>query len=269
MDFFDILEYVMVPNRDDGSRFTQTDRIERIHELLWNSRYRRVNPDGLYLLYALKPLKQIERPVVLSTHIDCVPAMTRLFTEDRGDGFIRGTYDNAITNAAVLWLMLENRLPDNVLVAFTGDEEEDSRGAVQLVRDLSRVGKKPAVVAVLDVTDMGWEEAADFTIENNFWTADQGRHVIAAAMGSRGSWRFVPEDEDEIPAYVPREFVIPEEAEPDESWEYDEQDQPCFSLCLPVCGPMHSSQGVLARKNSCLRYLEALEQIARAMAEMI
>lgn len=268
MDFFEILEAVMVPNRDDGRRFTCTERIERIDGLLWNSKYRRVDPDGLYLLYAAKPLEQIERPVVLSSHIDCVPAMTRLFSEEAGEGLIRGTYDNGITNAAVLALMLDGRLPDNVLVAFTGDEERDSNGAVQLMRRLTERGKRPSMVAVLDVTDMGWTEGADFTVENNFWTDDQGRTVIAAAMQTAGSWRFVPEDEDEIPDYVPRELVIRQEAEPDESWDYDEQGQVCFSLCLPVWGPMHSSRGVLARKSGCLAYLEALERIAGALAGM-
>lgn len=265
MNFFEILETMMVPNRDNGNRFTDARRIERIDSLLWNSRYRRVNPDGLYVLYAVKPLAQIERPVLISSHVDCVPAMTRLFTGDCGADQIRGTYDNAITNAAVLWLMLENKLPDNVLVAFTGDEEEDSRGAVQLCRYLSQIGKRPALAAVLDVTDMGWAEGADFTLENNFWTDAQGRMVVAAALAA-GNWRFVPEDVDEIPAYVPWDLVIPEEAEADESWEYDEADQPCFSLCLPVCGPMHSNSGVLARKSGCLAYLDALERIAGAMS---
>ena len=266
MNFFEILNTVMVPNRDDGKKFTDSWRIERIDGLLWNSRYRRLNPDGLYVLYGVKPLAQIERPVVISTHVDCVPAMTRLFTEECGTDQIRGTYDNAITNAAALWLMLENRLPDNVLVAFTGDEERDSKGAVQLTRYLSRIGKRPDLVTVLDVTDMGWAEGADFTVENNFWTDALGRIVIAVAMEASGNWRFVPEDVDEVPGYVPRALVIPEEAEADESWEYDEEDQACFSLCLPVCGPMHSNQGVLARKSGCQAYLDALERIIRALA---
>lgn len=265
MNFFEILETLMVPNRDNGKCFTDPRRIERIDGLLWNSRYRRVNPDGLFVLYAAKPLAQIARPVVISTHVDCVPEMTRLFTRECGSDQIRGTYDNAITNAAALWLMLQNKLPDNVLVAFTGDEEEDSKGALQLTRYLSRVGKSPSVVAVLDVTDMGWAEGADFTVENNFWTDDQGCTVIAAAAEASENWRFVPEDLDEIPGYVPRALVIHEEAEPDESWDYDEQDQSCFSLCLPVYGPMHSNQGVLARKSSCQAYLDALERIMRAL----
>ena len=58
-------------------------------------------------------------------------------------------------------------------------------------------------------------------------------------------------------------------AMPDETWEYDEMGVPCFSLCVPVKGDMHSGEGVLMRKESFGRYVEALwlaaSHLARAM----
>lgn len=265
MDFFQILEHICVPNRDNGQRFTDTERFHKINSLLWNSKYRRINPDGLFFLYAAKPLQEISDPIVISSHIDCVDNMTHLFSREQGAELMLGTYDNSITNAAILTLMLEEALPDNVIVAFTGDEECASRGAAHLTEYLTRNEKVPAMVVVLDVTDMGWEEKADFTVENNFWPNRLGIQIIHAAEATGACWRFVPSDPEDIPDYVDAAYVIPEEAEEDESWEYDEHSWNCFSLCLPVDGPMHSNAGVLVRRAGALSYIDALKRIAAAL----
>lgn len=266
MEFFELLEAISLPNRDNGTKFTNTQRIEMIDALLWNSQYRRINPQGLFFLYAAKPLQEITNPVLISSHIDCIDHMTTLFSRDQGNGMILGTYDNCITNAAVLQLMLEGRLPDNVLIAFTGDEERNSNGAGQLTEFLSRKKKIPVATIVLDVTDMGWNEMAAFTVENNFWSESLGHQVVLCAAETGATWRFVPSDEDDIPRYIASGCIIPEEAECDESWEYDEHNWPCFSLCIPIRGPMHSSVGVLARKDSCHIYMDVLARIAACLA---
>ena len=261
-DIFTILDQIMRLNRDDGQRFTKTDRLDEIQRLLWDSRYRRVNPQGLFHLYAKRPLDRLEEPIVLvSSHADCEAGITRCFCEDAGDGLLRGTFDNAATNAAALSLMLEDTLPDTVLVAFTGDEEEDSHGVIQTVRFLRSQRVKINMAVVLDVTDMGWREHAGFTVENNFWDDARGRRVIERVAHVPAEWRFVPEDPDDVPSYVPPERVIPVEAEADESWDLDELDVPCFSLCLPVEGDMHSDRGVLARRASFYAYRSALASI--------
>ena len=261
-DVFDILGRIMRLNRDNGERFTRTDRLDEIQRLLWDSRYRRVNPQGLFHLYAKRPLDRIEGPVVLvSSHVDCEEGIHRCFCEDAGDGLLRGTFDNAATNAAVLSLMLEDALPDTVLVAFTGDEEDESNGIRQTVRFLRSKQVGIPLAVVLDVTDMGWNEGAGFTVENNFWEDAIGTRVIERAGRVPAEWRFVPEDPDDVPGYVPPERVIDQEADEDESWELDEQDVPCFSLCLPVEGDMHCDAGVLARRSSFGAYRSALAAV--------
>ena len=150
---------------------------------------------------------------------------------------------------------------ENVLVAFTGDEEEDSYGVIDAVRFLRMKHVDIELAVVLDVTDMGWDEYASFTIENNFWKDAQGRRVIERCRRLPSEWRFVPEDPDDVPAYIPSERVIPVEADEDESWELDELDVHCFSLCLPVNGDMHSDAGVLARRTSFPNYCDALEAV--------
>ena len=261
-DLFAILDRVMRLCRDDGRKFTVTDRLDEIRQLLRNSRYQLVDHRGLFRLYAARPLDRVAGPVVLVTsHADCAAGISRCFCEDAGEGMLRGTFDNAATNAAILSLMLEGSLPDSVLVAFTGDEEAASRGIAETVRFLRSERLDIGYAVVLDVTDMGWIEHAGFTVENNFWNDSLGAEVIERIGRLNAEWRFVPENPEDIPSYVPRERVIPEEAEPDESWELDELDVPCFSLCLPVFGPMHSDRGVLAARTSFAAYCRALESV--------
>jgi hypothetical protein len=259
MMFFSILDRVMRLNRDNGRLFTRTDRLDEIQRILWDSQYRRVNPQGLFHLYAKNPLEQIAGPIVLVTsHVDCETGISRCFCKDAGDGTLCGTFDNAATNAAVLSLMLADKLSDNVLVAFTGDEEEDSHGVSETVHFLRAKHMDIELAVVLDVTDMGWKERASFTIENNFWDDSQGSRVIERIRRLPAEWCFVPEDPDDVPTYVPSARVIPVEAEADETWDLDELDVHCFSLCLPVCGDMHSDSGVLARRAPFPVYCDAL-----------
>lgn len=264
MEFLEILRQIMLPNKDNGIFFTNTQRLEKINDLLWYSKYKRVNTDGLFVLYSAKPISEIRSPILISSHIDCV--MNCFFTEEHDENTIIGTYDNCITNAAVLTLMLNGSLRDDVIVAFTGDEECNSRGATQLCDYLCKNKIKPLATIVLDVTDMGWNEA-DFTVENNFWPDSLGCKVINAVSDLDAVWNFVPSDVDSIPGYVPSHNVIFEEAEPDESWDYDEKAFECFSLCIPVKGDMHSNNGVLARKSSCFKYISALNAIANGLSE--
>ena len=145
--------------------------------------------------------------------------------------------------------------------SFTGDEERRSAGAQQVFRFLEKNAVRIRHLFVLDVTDMGWDEGADFTIENNFWHDNSGRRIIELAEQMPYPWRFVPSDCDDVPYYVPRVSVINEEAEEDESWLYDELNVNCCSFCLPVKGEMHSDRGVLVRETAFQNYTSALREI--------
>lgn len=266
MDLFNILSRLSVINRDNGKRFTITERLDAITSLLWESKYRRINSDGLFNLYAAAPLKEnAENVIIVSSHVDCERNITKCFSQTENNGTLRGTYDNSITNAAVLYAMLSGRLPENVYVCFTGDEEYNSSGASDLSDFLAQHKIKPKAVVVLDVTDAGWEEEADFTVENNFWGEELGAAVISFAEKTESKWKFVPEDLEDIPEYVERSRVVLQEAEADETWEYDERDMPCFSLCLPVYGEMHSNEGVLVRQSSFIRYAGVLVDLLNSI----
>ena len=254
-----VLERLSVLNRDNGFNFTNTDRLDAIASLLRHSAYKKVEADGLFHLYSKKPIADISGPVIIvSSHVDCERNITKCFWSREDEYTLLGTFDNAITNASITYNMLSGSLPETVLVAFTGDEEEGGRGSRDLVRFINENHLEVLNVFVLDVTAEGWQTGADFTIENDFWDEEVGAVIVDLARKSQYKWNFVPGEPDDIPEYVPKEVIIPVEAYEDESWEYDEGDIPCFSFCLPTEGEMHADEGIYARIHSFERYTAVL-----------
>ena len=261
-DLMFVLEKVTVLNRDNSYIFTNTERLDAIASLLCGSAYKRIETDGLFHLYSRKPVSEIDEPVVIvSSHVDCERHITKCFAAKKEDNILLGTFDNAITNAAIVYLMLLGSLPENVLVAFTGDEEENSRGAKDICRFIQKNDLDILNIFVLDVTEEGWKTEADFTVENDFWDEEFGEKVIELANQTGYPWNYVPGEPDDIPEYIPKERIIHVEAYEDESWEYDEADISCFSFCLPSKGNMHSDTGIFIRESSFRRYTEVLGKI--------
>ena len=264
-----LLTKINVLNYDNGKKFTRTDRLDAICELLWSSSYRRINANGLFHLYSKVPLSEFpDELIVISSHVDCQRQITKCFSKDYDDDLMQGTFDNSLTNAMTVSLMFEDALAMNVVVAFTGDEEEDSTGAADVAAFFRKLHKTIKVI-VLDVTDMGWREGCAFTVENNFWTDTTGKVVSRLSAETGYPWRFVPSDPYEIPAYISDRYVIRQEAEPDESWEYDEHEVECFSLCIPTKGDMHSDDGVLVRKDSLAPYMKILSLLCSEVQRII
>ena len=211
------------------------------------------HPEGMELahriealfMYAKRELCEGDRVLLISSHIDCL--YRACFCNDEGD-CLRGTFDNSFSNAALLWNMLNDRLPDNVVVAFTGNEESDSQGAVQAVVALGRMGCEVPAALVLDVTNEGWESGALFTLENDLGIDMLTAYNIISSLECYGG-----------------RFAFKHNAEPDESWDYAEYGIPSLTLCVPVCGELHGDEGVLLRKESAMEYCNVLALLARVL----
>lgn len=241
-DFFDILQAVTVDCKDNGEYFTVADRVAVIEQILEKSDYKLIAREPLALLYAKHPLHEGDRVLLISSHIDCV--YSRCFCADEGS-CLRGTFDNSFTNAALLWDMVHDCLPDNVVVAFTGNEESDSQGAVQTVVALGQMGCEVAAALVLDVTNEGWESGALFTLENDLGIDIlTGYNIISSLEKYDGR------------------FAFKHNALPDESWDYAGYGNPSLTLCVPVGGELHGDAGVLLRKESALEYCNVLPLLA-------
>lgn len=245
-NFAELLEMVTVDSKDNGLEFTVTDRVAVIEHLLSDSCYRLVAREPLALIYAKRELVEDDNIVLVSSHVDCL--YNRCFFCDEGELF-RGTFDNSFGNAALLWCMLNGTLPDNAVVAFTGDEERDSKGAMQALLALGRIGCCISSVIVQDVTNVGWDSGALFTIEN-----DSGFDLLH-------SYNII----SSIEQYSGK-FAFKHDAEPDESWGYAEYGIPCFTLCAPVSGELHSDEGVLLRKESATEYCKVLSLLTNTLS---
>ena len=199
----------------------------------------------LFLLYGKQPVAG-QDIVLISSHIDCV--YSRCFCEEIDECY-KGTFDNSLTNAAVIFNMLNGLFADNVVVAFTGDEEKNSAGCHELIEYLfNQPGTEVRFALVTDVSNEGWEENVPFTVEN-----DQGIDLFMA--------------HDLVEWLDPYLYKFVHYAEPDESWDYNCVHIPTMTLCIPVLGNMHHDDGVLARKSSVPVYCQVLAEVANRLAE--
>ncbi len=256
-----ILNRVNVISIDDGRRFTDTTRLDAIEQILCeaNSPWAVDASGPLFRLYSRSGSPLVDRPVVISSHV--TSSYVKYFHRPLENSVeLIGTFDNSITNATVLELMLSDRLPKDALVAFTGDGEESSQGALDLIAFLRNGGRLPKAVLVLDITDDS-SYGSPCTLENYF------------ANGSQG----LPSDEQEFHNFLQQAFkrgvpsVHHDTASPDESWQYDEEGVHVVSLCIPSAPAdinnifdnwIHSANGVCIRADLLPAFGESLVRLA-------
>ena len=260
-----ILDRVNVASRDDGRRFLDTTRLDGIECVLREaeSRWTLTASGPLFRLYARAGSPPADHPVLVSSHADS--AYTDHFHEPLEDSVeLLGTFDNSITNAVVLDLMLADRLPEDALVAFTGDEENESRGAAEAIAHLRGAGRLPRAVIVLDITD-DRSYGSPCTLENYFSNGTlglpTGEHEFLDFL--RGVFNH------RVPA------VHHDDAWPDESWRYEEEGVHVVSLCVPTSPAdtgdhggdwMHSAAGIRVRADLLPAFGDSLARLAHVLA---
>ena len=244
LKLIDILRLTTVSSKDDGKQWTDKTRLWIIQQLLASSRYTLLNPAGafksdLYLLYGVGELDKSKKYIVVSSHIDT--EMKRFFVKQK-EKSIFGTFDNSITNASVIHNMLGGNFNDNILIAFTGNEENGMRGAKNLHEYLS--GYDVGLYMVLDVT---WEEhyGNTFTLENVKCSVEMHEKLLEIANSTHEKYLDV----------LPREFD-------DETEIYSAN--ACFSFCIPINNDdeMHSDKGVNTTLDLFEKYTQAMPKIA-------
>ena len=241
---FTLLQRVTCDCKDDGTSFTVTNRIDVIKQTLQGTAYTLLAEEGLFLLYGKRPIQPDTEVVLISSHIDCV--FSHCFCQEE-ENFYRGTFDNSFTNAALLLEMQRDAFPDNVVIAFTGDEEKDSGGAIAVNVYLTRLACRIKFALVLDVTLAGWGRL--FAIENDLCIDLLTAHKIVELLKQyEGQYEFL-------------HF-----AEPDETWDYADYGIPCLTLSAPVSGGMHAEEGVILRKDTYPVYRKVLNLLVNGLA---
>jgi hypothetical protein len=254
-----LIHHLTVPCADNGKKFTQTEHINRTESLLASTRYSSLGRKSLAQLWQHPDFDSALPFLLVSSHID---SLYHHYHSRCEDGMLHGTYDNSITNAAILSLILDDHLPPQVLVAFTGDEEENSRGADQVMKILRKsthAPLRPECVVVLDITEEGFASHA-FTVENVF-------HSEGPPAGARLRFTAIRQLTQRLRTLLaPTDLCIIEEGEPDESWQYDEHNLNCFAFCLPcqtLTGDMHDDEGVRIKESSASQYTDTLARLLR------
>lgn len=264
----DVLRTVNVASRDNGIRFVDETRRDAIASALKASPYRLVHRGPLALVYAHAERRPKDRIVAVSSHVDSL--YDHHFATPFSETEIVGSFDNSLTNASLVALAVENRLHPNVMLAFTGDEESDSRGAVEVMEFFGsnrNMWHRLEMVVTLDVTYYRYKSSAS-TIEDRF---------VRRAPRSLGYALSFARKRD-LAAYLaqwlPDVPVLGDKA-PDESWEYDEYNLNCFSFCLPTTrhpqargsGWMESPLGIRVRTASFEKYTLELGKLCRGIGE--
>ncbi|MBP3823197.1 MAG: hypothetical protein J6I36_07245 [Bacteroidaceae bacterium] len=248
MELNDLLNSVTVDCKDNGMNFTTTYRLQAIEKLLSNTDYQLLYKGNLCYIYGKTQIRNLS-VILVSSHVDCV--YNHLFFQEINDQqMFKGTFDNSLTNACVLYDMIHKKMNDNVIVAFTGDEEENGGGVYEVIRTLRKWNTHVAMTIVLDITEEGWTQQQHFTIENDLGIDIVTGHIIVEKLDKYRNM-----------------FGYIHDSEPDESYDYDEEDIPCFSLCIPTLGDMHGEEGVLVRSASMLTYCSVLSDLANMSLE--
>ncbi len=279
--------------RDNMEHFTDTSRLDYIREQLRESDYEVLCETPLSVIYKKKNVVLPEKIVLISSHVDCVDEIKKPNFKITKKGNYKGTFDNAATNAAVLIAMLEQRLEDNVLVSFTGDEEDDSDGAKQVMKYLENL-KKKVIAVTLDVTfDLETEEDeerttyqyASYTIDNlcnntnekiakNLFQTANELGIPFMVTRAYGKKDYFASGESEIPDYYDKKLEVKDPAYEDEAVIYY-KNKACiasFSLCLPTDDVvedynMHSDELIKIKRKSFLNYIEAVIRISNKMSK--
>ncbi len=268
-----VLRAMQVPCTSTLARNSVWDRTDRLEKILGLAGGYCSKAGDVSLLFSRVPfeeLKNFQHIILLSSHADTVPRKQFLSVFERS-GLLTGTFDNTATNAALVVLMQENILPDNVVYAFTGDEETGRcAGAVEAIYTLASLGcdLKPHGKVhpfALDMTYEGYGASVagkqvSFTLEG-VGPGDEQVVSVAEELASEGNpYLCVP------CRYFPEGVSLSHRAKHiamfDEGAAYRELVGRGCSLCLPCGnGDMHSGKGVDMQASVYVSYVGMLASI--------
>lgn len=175
----ELVENLTLPSQDDGREFVRRDRIIGISRSPEDTHYAHFGNAALALIWRHRDLRTGEPLVLPSAYVDSV---YRSYSCMVGKREVRGTLDNTTTNAVALHQMLAGSRDPQVIVALTGDEEEDCQGADASLSCCSGLGEGPALPEMVITLDLTEERSglSRFTAENvgsqPHWTPDSQRH---------------------------------------------------------------------------------------------
>ncbi len=258
----EILKQINIKCEDDSKGFKDTEKIGRIDKLMRKTKFRMIHDGKLTKLYSRHHVKNLSGKsfVIVSSHIDTV---YKNFYSMEGRDVVTGTLDNSITNAVLIDLLIRYDIPENVIVAFTGNEEKESLGVDETIEFLHGIKAGAAIVASLDVTNRGYRNHG-YTVENYFVKKGKGRTFLRKKQ--------LKNYLVEILERKKTKTIHPVSADPDDTWQFDEHNLNCFSFCIPVRNIaehgdwMHDDMGVIVKKSALKDFESGLLKLMKGLA---
>lgn len=250
--------------RSSKNGFIDISRIEAIRKELKDSEYQETySQEGCYSLWSKVPLSELPPDVlIISSHIDTVPEITNCYSNlNKDNGVLHGTYDNMITNTASVIMMKEQDFPDNVVFAFTGEEETGRTLGAKNVANLLASEHRLICIA-LDVTYEGFNNNSLYTVEN-FIECGKGaplgsnkkdalnrlaRMITDMEPDTERTITFVMANKRHVPTQLPKELFSKNNGMYDEAYAYRDEGFVTMSICIPTDGNMHSNSGLKCKQ---------------------
>ncbi|MBQ7934248.1 MAG: hypothetical protein IJ327_05635 [Lachnospiraceae bacterium] len=156
----------------------------------------------------------------------------------------------------------KNELPDSVMVAFLKNTDEKRQDVQKLVK-LLRKTKRTFRAIVLDVTNTGWEEKSDFTVENCCLTQRMYKNLVSILHRGSGKWQIIPEDRQMLKGILfSEEHFSATVSRRNDCDYYRECGIKGFGFCLPVEGTITNDEGLTINLHRLGWYMHKLLQIA-------
>lgn len=165
--------------------------------------------------------------------------------------------------AALICLMQMNELTDSVVIAFLKRTKGKREGVQSLVKLLKKA-KKTFRAITLDVTNTGWEEECDFTVENCYLTQRMYKNLVSVLHGGRHTWKIIPEDRQMLKGILfDKKYFTENLPRRNECDYYKECGVYSFSFCLPVGGDIIRDEAVTIDTDRLGWYMDKLRKFGK------
>ena len=230
-------------NHDNGEKFSdeKSQKIPLIRELVKETGYFEEKLP-LALLYSLKPIRDLKgKVIIISSHIDTHKRIKTPFYQRKGDVCL-GTFDNSLTNHVAIELMKRCDLKDNIIFAFTGNEEYGFGGAREVAEYFAKYENIKPKYITLDITD---NCSIHYAVNLEYHKKKKSLVKKISRIMSESEFEYgrskLANTSDETEVYSLYAKAV--------------------SICIPVEGDYHSNDGVQVYYSSIIEYEEFLHKL--------
>ena len=253
------------------AKWTKREKIDKAKQIALELGFKVIDCNCSLLIYP-KTLPETAKEegyvTLISSHADTVPEIETPFVNSKiankgtpsETRYLKGTFDNSITNAVLLSL-LHADLPKNTAFVLTGDEETGRcSGAKQAINSLERIIDDDVLITAFAM-DVTWEGAPDsiLTFENLKKTDEELSGIILQMINEGYPLTCVATDG--FPSSIPKQCRSKRRAMFDEGAAYRQMDSVSMacSICIPTSGPMHSDAGMIIEAEKLEQYRNAVK----------